>query len=49
MKIKDSLFRSILEFRAKRQRSVINKNINSNAILVVATVFFFNLYKYFLR
>ena len=31
IKIKDSLFRSILEFRAKRQRSVINKNINSNS------------------
>ena len=44
MKIKDSLFRSILEFRAKRQRSAINTNINSNAILVVATVFLGDLF-----
>ena len=41
MKIKDSLFRPILELRAKRHSYVVeNENINSNTVLIVATLFF---------
>ena len=45
MKIKDSLFRSILELRAKRHSYVVeNKNINSNTVLIVATLFLGDLF-----
>ena len=45
MNINNFFFRSILELRAKRQRSAINnEKINSNTILVVATVFLGDLF-----
>ena len=45
MKIKDSLFRSILELRAKRHSHLVeNKNINSNTVLIVATLFLGDLF-----
>ena len=45
MKIKDSLFRPILELRAKRHSYVVeNKNINSNTVLIVATLFLGDLF-----
>ena len=45
MKIKDSLFRTILELRAKRHSYVIkNENLNSNTILIVATLFLGDLF-----
>ncbi len=45
MKIKDSLFRNILELRAKRHSYVIkNENLNSNTVLIVATLFLGDLF-----
>ena len=45
MKIKDSLFRAILELRAKRHSYVVeNININSNTVLIVATLFLGDLF-----
>ena len=45
MKIKDSLFRPILELRAKRHSYVVeNENINSNTVLIVATLFLGDLF-----
>ena len=45
MKIKNSLFRSILELRAKRHSHLVeNKNINSNTVLIVATLFLGDLF-----
>ena len=45
MKIKDSLFRPILELRAKRHSHLVeNININSNTVLIVATLFLGDLF-----
>ena len=45
MKIKDSLFRNILELRAKRHSYVVeNENINSNTVLIVAILFLGDLF-----
>ena len=45
MKIKNSLFRPILEFRAKRHGHLVeNKNINSNTVLIVAILFLGDLF-----
>ena len=45
MKIKDSLFRPILELRAKRHSYVVeNENINSNTVLIVAILFLGDLF-----
>jgi len=45
MKIKNSLFRPILEFRAKRHGHLVeNNNINSNTVLIVAILFLGDLF-----
>ncbi len=45
MRINNSLFRPILEFRAKRHGHLVeNKNINSNTVLIVAILFLGDLF-----